>query len=82
MAGLCACQSPFPNLLLIGKDEFAQAISGAALTNNNSTSSHTFVVAIITTSTPVSASIYAKLVVKYTKTDLQRANQLAIELFV
>ena len=81
MAGPCAQQSPCWNPLLADEDELARAAPRAP-SNDSGTLSHTPAMLRILTPAPALSLAPAKLVAKYTNTDLQRATKLALELFV
>ena len=81
MAGPCTQQSLCWNSLPTGKDELAGAARRAP-TNNNDTLSHNFAVLCIPTPAPALLLAPAKLVVKYTNANLQRATTLALEFFI
>ena len=81
MARSCACQSSCQNLLPAGKYELTGAALGAP-TKDSGTSSHTPAVLRVPTPAPAPSLTPAKLVAKYTNTDLQRATKSALKLFV
>ena len=81
MAGTRARQSFCRNLPPAGKNELARAAL-KALTNDSGTPSYTPAVSRVPTPAPAPLLTPAKLVVKYTDADLQRATKLALELFV
>ena len=78
-----ARRSPRRNPLSTGEDELARAIPEAP-TNDSGTPSHTPAVSRVLTPTPASAVASASIeaAAKYTDKDLQRATQLALNLFV
>ena len=81
MGGTCACQSFWQNPPPAGKDELAEAASGA-FTNDGGTFSHTSVVSSVPTPAPATPLASAELVAKYINADLQKATKLALEVFV
>ena len=81
MAGPHAQQSFRQNPLPVGEDELAGATLRAFI-NNNGTPSHILAVSHISTPAPAPSPTPAKLVAKYTNSDLQRATKLALHLFV
>ena len=82
MAATRACRSSCQNPLPTGKDELAGITSRAAPTDDNGTPSHPPAISHVSTPALVPPLVPAKLVAKYTDTDLQRATKLALELFV
>ena len=81
MTGPYAHRSFYWNLLPAGKDELARTAPRAP-TNDNNTHFYTLAVSCVITSTLAPLLAFAELVVKYTNANMQRATQLALELFV
>ena len=74
-------QSPYWNLLSVGKDELTGAAPRAP-TDDSGTLSHTPTISRIAAPTLLLLLAPVKLVAKYSNADLQRATKLALEMFI
>ena len=82
MAGPRACRSPCRNCPLTGEDKLARVAPRAAFTHDSDIPFYIPAVSCVPTPAPAPSVALAKLMAKYTNADLQRAIQLALELFL